>query len=361
MSENKIDVDLTISEKKFDLSLGTIFIDSFKLLKKTILPTLIFIFILTLIITGLNLLILTNAKWTIIEMGNEYSNILEILKNDPEYVLSDEMNTVYRNYPTLFLITNIAEGSLLFFILISLLMISIGKIYSLYYEDEDAPSTWITSITKPFNSGKRALTSLFLIIFGSIIISTGFSIFIIPGILIIFYGIFSIHSLIIDEKEGMDTIRGGLFYVKGFFSKLILILTVSIFIPMLIQYLFQVQVMDLIGLTENNYASWINPTTRNFGMLYIYNFMILFMQSILFFLVPVIYTVAFVQIRDGKLGVISSKHRYGSKFKEDSKNVIIIEIEKNQKHFKCPNCDKKLPSSSRKCFKCKQLFDLKVK
>ena len=361
MSENKIDVDLTLSEKKFDLSLGTIFLDSLKMLKKTILPTLIFIFLLTLIIAGLNLLILTGPKSTIIEMSSIYEEIKELKSIDPDYVLSDEMNAVYRNYPTLFLITTIAEGSLLFFILIPLLMISIGKIYSLYYEDEDAPSTWIKSITKPFNSGKRTLTSLFLIIFGSILISTGFSIFIFPGILVIYFGIFAIHSLIIDEKEGMDTIRGGFFYVKGFFAKLILILTISIFIPMLIQYLFQVRFMELIGLTEENYNTWINPTTRNLGMLYIYNFTILFTQSILFFLVPVIYTVAFVQIRDGKLGSPSPKKKFDIKFKDKNKKVIIIEIEKNQNHFNCPNCGKKLPSSSRKCFKCKQLFDLKFK
>ena len=361
MSENKIDVDLTLSEKKFDLSLGIIFVDSFKLLKKSILPTLLFILLLTLIIAGVNLLILTGPKSTIIEMGKEYSDILEILSINPDYILSDEMNTVYRNYPTLFLITNVVEGSLLFFILIPLLMISIGKIYSSYYEDEDAPSTWIKSITKPFNSGKRALTSVFIIIFGSILISLGFSISIIPGILVIYYGIFSIHSLIIDEKKGMDTIRGGFFYVKGLFAKLILILTISIFIPMLIQYLFQVPFMELIGLTEENYTTWINPTTRNLGMIYIYNFTVLLTQSILFFLVPVIYTVAFVQIRDGKLGSLTSKKKFGIKSKDKNKKVIIIEIEKNQNHFNCPNCGKKLPSSSRKCFKCKQLFDLKFK
>jgi len=361
MSENKIDVDLTLSEKKFDLSLGTIFIDSFKLLKKTILPTLFLTFLLTLIIAGLNLLILTGPKSTIIEMGDEYSEILEILTIDQDYVLSDEMNTVYRNYPTLFVIVNIVEGSMLFFILIPLLMISIGKIYSLYYEDDDAPSTWIKSITKPFNSGKRALTSLFLIIFGSILISIGFSIFIIPGILIIYFGIFSIHSLIIDEKEGMETIRGGLFYVKGFFSKLILILTVSIFIPMLIQYLLQVPLMDLIGLTDENYDTWINLNTRNYRMLYVYNFTILFTQSILFFLVPVIYTVSFVQIRDGKLGPLSSKKKFVINSSNKNKNVILIEIEKSQNHIKCPNCGKKLPTSSRKCFKCKSLFEIRFK
>jgi len=234
MSDNKIDVDLTISEKKIDLSLLTIFKDSLKLLKKTVLPILIFIFLLSLITAGLNLLILTGTKRTVIEMSASYADIVEILDSNPEYVLSDEMNKIYRNYPILFLITNIAQWSMPFFILISLLMISTGKIYSIYYEDNDAPSGWIKSITKPFNSGKRAMTSIFLLIIGSILISIGFLIFIIPGILILYYVIFSIHSLIIDEKEGKEIIRGGFFYVKGLFSRLIFILLISIFIPMLI-------------------------------------------------------------------------------------------------------------------------------
>ena len=361
MSENKIDVDLTNSEKEIDLSLLTIFKDSLKLLKKTILPILIFIFLLSLITAGLNLLILTGVKRTVIEMSASYADIVEILASNPDYVLSDEMNKVYRNYPILFLITNIAQWSMPFFILISLLMISTGKIYSIYYEDDNAPSGWIKSVTKSFNSGKRVMTSIFLLIIGSILISIGFLIFIIPGILILYYVIFSIHSLIIDEKEGKEIIRGGFFYVKGLFSKLIFILLISIFIPMLIQNYSQGPLMDLLGLTDENYLLWIDSTTHNYGMLYIYTFMDLFIQNILFFFVPVIYAVSFVQIREGKLNNLNFKQGDGKKSEENSKNVITIEIEKNQNHFKCPNCDKKLPVSAKKCFKCKQLFNVKFK
>jgi len=361
MSENKIDVDLTISEKKFDLSLGKIFKDSLKLLKIAILPTIIFIFLLSLITAGLNLLFLSSAKWSIIENSSEYNVILDIVKLDPDYVLSDEENKLFWNYQALYWISLIFESSMRLFITITLLILSTGKIYSLYYEDEDAPSSWTISITKPFNSGKRAITSLFLIIFGSILITIGIIAFVFPGILIILFGMFSIHSLVIDEKEGMDTIRGGIFYVRGQFPKLILILLISIFIPMYIQSLYLDPLKILFGLTEEKFLLWINPTTHNYGMLYIYNFVDLFFRNILYFFVPIIYTVTFVQIRDGKLGFISSKQKNGKISKKNSKNVILIEIEKNQNHFNCPNCNKKLPSSARKCFKCKQLFDIKFK
>ena len=244
---------------------------------------------------------------------------------------------------------------------ITLLILSTGKIYSLYYEDEDAPSSWIISITKPFNSGKRTITSLFLIILGSILITLGIIAFIFPGILIILYGVFSIHSLIIDEKTGMDTIRGGIYYVRGLFAKLVLILLISVFIPMYIQSLYLDPLKIFLGLTEENSLLWINPTTHNYGMLYVYIFMDLFFGNLLYFFVPVIYTVTFVQIRDGKLGFLSSKQKNVNISKENSKKVIVIELEKNQKHFNCPNCNKKLPSSARKCFKCKKLFDIKFK
>ncbi len=356
MSENKIDVDLQNSEKKFDLSLPTIFKDSLKLVKKTILPNLVFIFLLSLIVAGLSLLFFTEAKWAIIEKTDAYNEILKILNNNPDYVLSDEMNKLYWSYQTLYWITTISEWSIFLIIPITLLIMSTGKIYSLYYEDEDAPSDWIKSVIKPFNSGKRVMTSLFLIIFGSILITIGFIIFIVPGILIMYFGIFSIHSLIIDEKLGMETIRGGLFYVKGLFAKLSLILLIAIFIPMLIQDYYISPLMEALKLNDDNLTRWLNPTTRNYGMLYIYNFMKLFFKNILYFFAPVIYTVTFVQIRDGKLGNIGI-----SNSKEDSKKVVIIEMEKNQSHFNCPNCNKKLPSSARKCFKCKQLFDIRFK
>lgn len=361
MSENKIDVDLTISEKKFDLSLLTIFKDSLKLLKKTILPTLIFILLLSLITAGLSLLFFTEAKWTIIENSSAYEEILNIVKNNSDYILSDEENKLFWNYQALYWIILIFESSMRLIVPITLLILSTGKIYSLYYEDEDAPSSWIISITKPFNSRKRAMTSLFLIIIGSILITLGIMAIILPGILMILYGVFSIHSFIIDEKKGMETIRGGIYYVRGQFLKLILILLISVFIPMYIQNLYLDPLKIFFGLTEENYLLWIDPTTHNYGMLYIYTLVDLFFGNILYFFVPVIYTVTFVQIRDGKLGVLSSKPRNGNKSKENSKNVILIEIEKNQKHFNCPNCNKKLPSSARKCFKCKQLFDIKFK
>ncbi|MHA1476388.1 MAG: hypothetical protein ACTSQ5_14535, partial [Promethearchaeota archaeon] len=312
------------------------------------------------------------------ENSSEYNVILDIVKLDPDYVLSDEENKLFWNYQALYWISLIFESSMRLIIPIALLILSTGKIYSSYYEDEDAPSSWIISITKPFNSGKRAITSLFLIIFGSILITIGIIAFVFPGfgsilitigiiafvfpgILIILFGMFSIHSLVIDEKEGMDTIRGGIFYVRGQFPKLILILLISIFIPMYIQSLYLDPLKILFGLTEEKFLLWINPTTHNYGMLYIYNFVDLFFRNILYFFVPIIYTVTFVQIRDGKLGFISSKQKNGKISKKNSKNVILIEIEKNQNHFNCPNCNKKLPSSARKCFKCKQLFDIKFK
>ncbi len=361
MSENKIDVDLQLSEKPFNLSLLNIFKDSLKLLKKTILPLLLIIFLLSLITAGINLLLLTNAKWTIFELSADYNDIVKSLDSDPDYVLSDENNKLYRYYSILLMITNVAQWSMLLFIIISLLIMSTGRIYSLYYEDDDAPSNWIESVIKPFNSGKRALTSLFLTIFGSILITLGFIIFIIPGILMIYYGIFSIPSLIIDEKEGIDIIRGGLFYIRGLFAKLIFILLISFFIPMLIQYFIQEPIMNLFDLTGENYIVWINPTTSNYGMVYIYNFVNLLLQNILYFFVPVIYTVTFVQIREGKLGTISSKQENVTKSKKNSKKVTIIEIKKTQKYFKCPNCGKKLPVSARKCFKCKTLFEIRFK
>ena len=361
MSENKIDVDLTISEKKIDLSLLTIFKDSLKLLKKTILPILIFIFLLSIITAVLNLLIFTGAKWTIIEKSSAYEEILNIVKSNPDYVLSDEENKLFWNYQALYWIILIFESSMRLIIPITLLILSTGKIYSLYYEDEDAPSSWIISITKPFNSGKRTITSLFLIILGSILITLGIIALIFPGILIILYGVFSIHSLIIDEKTGMDTIRGGIYYVRGLFAKLVLILLISVFIPMYIQSLYLDPLKIFLGLTEENSLLWINSMTHNYGMLYIYIFVDLFFGNILYFFVPVIYTVTFVQIRDGKLGFLSSKQKNVNISKENSKKVIVIELEKNQKHFNCPNCNKKLPSSARKCFKCKKLFDIKFK
>lgn len=361
MSENKIDVDLTISEKKFNLSLLKIFKDSLKLLKKTILPTIIFIFLLSLITAGINLLFLTGSKWVIIEKSSAYEEILKLIKLNTDYMLSDEENKLFWNYQALYWIILIFESSMRLIIPITLLILSTGKIYSLYYEDEDAPSSWIISITKPFNSGKRTMTSLFLIIIGSILITLGIIAIIFPGILIIYFGIFSIHSLIIDEKTGMETIRGGIYYVRGLFSKLIFILLISVFIPMYIQSLYLDPLKIFFGLTEENSLLWINPTTHNYGMLYIYNFVDLFFGNILYFFVPVIYTVTFVQIRDGKLGFLSSKQKNVNTSKENSKNVITIELEKNQKHFNCPNCNKKLPSSARKCFKCKQLFDIRFK
>ncbi|MHA1719282.1 MAG: zinc ribbon domain-containing protein [Promethearchaeota archaeon] len=355
MSEKRIDVDLQISKEKFDISLIKIFKDSFKLLKKTILPLLLFISILSFISACLKLLILTDANWALYKVSDIYNEIARKLKENPDLVLSNDEYRTIRIYSVLFFISNITDWSLLLLGPISLLVLSTGKIYFIYYRDNDAPSKWLESIKFPFNSKKRAITSLYIIIFGSIFISIGFLIFILPGVLIIFYGIFSIHALIIDEKKGIEALKGGLFYVRGHFTKLIAILLIIVFIPMLIQYYYQDPLNNFLNLTDENYILWMNPETRNYGLLFIYDFTNIFFQNILYFFIPVVYVVTFVQIRDHKLGISAT-----SKSKS-RKEIITVEIDKDQTHFKCPNCGKRLPSSARKCFKCKQLFDVKYK
>ena len=67
------------------------------------------------------------------------------------------------------------------------------------------------------------------------------------------YLFFAYHSLVLDEKDTLEVFRGGVFYVRDNFWKIIGLLFFAVFIPMGLTLLFQQSVLNaLFGLQSSS-------------------------------------------------------------------------------------------------------------
>ena len=109
------------------------------------------------------------------------------------------------------------------------------------------------------------------------------------------------------KRVPSEVFRGGVFYVRDNFWKIIGLLFFAVFIPMGLTLLFQQSVLNaLFGLQFSStsttaFQTWMNPSTRNYGMLLLYYFMETLLGNCLYFWFPLVWISAFFRFRSLKL------------------------------------------------------------
>jgi hypothetical protein len=339
-----------------EVSLKDVFLDSLKLIKPTIIPALLFI-IAFCAIGALCHLTLTNYYWDIQVLTTEYSALQSQIDADPNLVLTDDMEYLQFSYSMVVFISLIYNMVFQFLPQTGILMLMTGKIYNIYTHDNSTPKTWAESIKAPFKTKNKAFTSILIFLLYIIFIPIGILMIYIPGILMMIFLYFSIHALILDDKKGMEALRGGVFYAKDNAARMLGIIFVTIFIPMLIAFLISDPLMTLLNLTTENQIIWLNPATRNYGMLFLYYFCGLLFQSFLYFWFPVVFVVAFTKIRDYKIDQREYQNTLElDTVKSKSNKVKNIELNADQRKYHCLVCGQKLPVAAKKCSNCGQLY-----
>lgn len=340
-------------------SLRKILKDSLSVLKSACLPLILFVILLSLLSSIIITFTLTDFFWEQKTLAPIITEINTKLDADPNYQLSAEEREFQIRVVYLFIATNVFNYVYQFIPIIGLFLITPAKLYYIHTKAPENKISWIQSLLSPFRGIKRAISAIFLFLFFIIIIPVGLMIFYIPGIIFMVYGFFSFYSLILDEKVGLEVLRGGIFYTKDQFPKIMAILMLGMFLPMLIT-LYTIQpLMDLFGFSISNFESWIDPANRNYPMIFIFEFLDVFLLNILFIWLPVVYTVAFDYIRREKLTKIEEmKTKLHNNI---NSKVNTIELQPDQVSYYCPNCNQKLPISARKCPRCHRLYRIIIK
>ncbi|MCK5342487.1 MAG: hypothetical protein KAR20_03735, partial [Candidatus Heimdallarchaeota archaeon] len=216
-----VDVDaLSLQLPPAQTPVGKILSDSWRLMlvPQTIIVFLCLIFLLASFTALLEFLLLdlTEVSWNLSVLEKEYSIIDDLLKIDPQTVLTADQIKIQKTYPIYLLIFRLFSMSLPQFTIIVLILVSCEKIFSLsmqigtfetqnkeYDQDMQQKVSWAHSFRAPVGDGKTLITAFVLTIFGSILLTLGVLLLIVPGIILMIYGLFSLHSLIIDEQPGI--------------------------------------------------------------------------------------------------------------------------------------------------------------
>lgn len=350
-------------------SLSKILISSIKLIGKTILPIMLYIFILSILTGLIHFLVfdLTGMNGTLLDLETNFNQINENIQNIPDFTVSDEDLQIQRTYPALFFLSSTIKFSSQMFMLIFVILVTARKIVELE-ETQEKTISWIQSLKEPFKNKKRIFTSLFLLVCGSILVTAGVTLLIIPGVILMLLFIFSIHSMLIDEKHSSEALKGGRFYTRNNLALMIILFTISLFLPMILQLIYTEPLMNILGLSFNNYEIWIVNPTVNSGNLLIYNICLQFFQNIILFWFPIVISVAFSQIQENKIKNFQQTQKtqkstivdVSQPYPHGSKKVKVkkIAVKVGQNHYYCGKCGNKNPISSKKCSKCGQLFKL---
>ncbi len=348
-------------------SLKEILRDSFMLIGKTIFPILAYLLVLSVMVGLLHYLVfdITHINLNLLNLGEEYEQLIEVVQTNPDYIYSEAEITLQKTYPVLFFISSVLKFSFQMVILIFILLVTACKIVDLDQKSNSASFSWQQSLKEPFKTKQRLLTSSFLLLCGSILVTAGAMLFIVPGVILMILFVFSIHSMLVDEKHGAEALKGGRFYARDNVAALIIILFLSFFLPMLIQLTYITPLMNIVGFSSDNYEIWIQDPTTYSGHLILHNICLQFFQNLVFFWFPIVVSVAFSKIQLSKMKnlqnsqnsqLVDVKQSFPHASQHSKLKKVAVKV--GQNHYFCGNCGKKTPIASKKCAKCGQLHKL---
>jgi hypothetical protein len=218
---------------------------------------------------------------------------------------------------------------------------------------------------KEFRSSFKSRLLIVLLLIG-IIVPLGIVLLYIPSIFIIGFYIFSIFTY----KKQKESIKEARFIAKGSFWKIIGVFLIPIIIVFTINSLFQMFLDFIIPIDETTFLSWYNPTSRNYGMIILYDFLYNnFINILLGPLFICFLTVLYISSKAKKLTIsqrkeqpVSVKYRYSEPVTSRLYSNK-IEAEKPRLDHKfnsglyCPYCGKFMEKKFEKCPYCNEPLD----
>lgn len=328
------------------------------LLKKNFFQLIGIIILLTLFSTLISIISLPSALWQSFIFRQTNLSWLTQIEADSTFILTNEQQRLYSSYSISSLIIRIFQWALGFFIPSALLLFTCGKLYHDIENDPDAPESWFQSIRRGFQTPKRVASSIIVLLILMWGIPIGIMLLFIPGIILMAFFFYSVFAIVIDEKEGREVFRGGQFYLKDNGWKTIVLLLIAFFIPWGLSLLYFEPLMKIIF--PNGLESvWLDPTARNYGMLFLYFFCEYLFQYLLYFWFPVLYSVVFFDIQARKIDE-QHKRKAALNTQVDVK-IKKIEVTAGQRDYACLVCGAKMPLGQKKCPQCGEIFQIVIK
>jgi len=309
----------SVSNKRFKEVIS----EGFYLFKKSWLTLIIplgLIFIVSLIIKNL---LIADLNWQLNLITPEFDAI--ILK-DPLTLTNDDLNVMVE---CLTLLLSIGFFNNLTSSIFNVFAICLVSNY-LFTKFSGSPSNFYTELKNALN-GRLLLVVLLL----GVGIAVGYFLLYIPSIFIFGYYIFYVFTYHSEEgiqpiKEAREVARGAFWKIIGIFILSSLVVFICGFIFRFFANTFLLQLYD---------ASWYNPSTRNYGMIMLYDLLINLPAFLLAPLFICLLTSLYVNLKNNREQQIQYQSPYDqpSQIYESSST----EVSKNMKSgMYCPFCGK---------------------
>ncbi len=349
---------INLANKRF----GDVLRDGFRLFFQTYKTMILPLALFQILLIVLNVFLLTDLNWYINSLGLNLTEIMD------EFIESTNITPEEMNRLVTYLILSFASTflqNLIGAIVIAIAMCSVSSYVYKKYMNEDV------SFKDSFKSAFNKKIFLVILILGFCLPLAGQIFFLyVPGIIIFYFFIFSVFTYNMEvDKNPLSEARA---IAKRNFWKIIGVFLINIVVIVSINFIYSLAIN--ISMTAFSpelgtiYNSWLNPSTRNYGMLILYNILISVVDIIFAPLFICLLTALFSSLKAKKdLGYQYQRDTYPKReMYQESYRILRqepyrgIETEETttqpemggESRFYCPYCGTLIKTPKRFCPKC---------
>lgn len=327
---------------------GDLMKDGFKLFTRNYSKLILPLALLSVISIVLRVFLLTDLRWTVIQLGMDLD---ELIITDPNSI-SDEQIQGFMQYFGFNYLLLVAQ---LFIGLITTIigMCSVGTyVYKNYMRNEQ---NFQEEFRKAFNS--KMLIPLLVLGVG---ISLGAFLLFIPSIIILAFYIFTVYTYNMETQESTTSAAHSI--EKGAFWRIIGTFIVNWLIILIAGWIINFILGFFWNPSFSQVRMWLNPASRNYGMLILDNFITTFVDIIFSPLFICLLTPVFAsqKVKKEMKGVYQSKTYQPSRYQEtrapESQSPYRAEEKSSPEQKKsgtyCPYCGYYMSKPKRFCANC---------
>ncbi len=225
---------------------------------------------------------------------------------------------------------------------------------------------FIGNETKFFSEFKKAINIklISVILLLGVGISIGSFLLYIPSIII--FGYYAFYVFTYNSGDSNQPLKDAREIARKYFWKIIGVFIVSNLIISIIDFFFQLFIGDF--LIQFYQTSWYNPSTRNYGMIILYDLLYYIVELIFAPLFICLLTSLYVTLKTRKETFIQyqpsydqTPQSYGTPYRDESSSIKSINAaDKLESGLYCPFCGQFVKSQRQYCPHCGEQFNFEI-
>ena len=336
------------SNKRFSEVLS----EGFRLFGKNYLTLIIPLSLFLLISLIIKNLLVADIFWQSLQM----TPAIEIIINkDPSAITNADLS-IMMEYLALTLYSGFING----------FIISIFNVLSMCLVSNYLYNKFIGNETNFFSEFKKAINGklIFVILLLGVGISIGSFLLYIPSIIIM--GYYSFYIFTYNSDDSNQPTKYARDIARNSFWKIIGVFIVNNLIIAVIDFFFQLFIGDLFIQFYN--PSWYNPSTKNFGMIFLYDLRYHIVELIFTPLFICLLTSLYVSLKGRKETSVQyqtsydqTPQSYGSPYRDESSSIKSINgVDKPGSGLYCPFCGQFMKTKRKFCPHCGEQFNFEI-